>query len=140
MTPGTYDAKVHPSIRAIACLAVLVAVLSACSGLPFGGSNDTLVVRNRSDDTFYVRIESGPRTTITYVVGPRENGRAISGDRAARVTALSVYSADCEVFAESTDPPFGEMIFEGGGGITFSAGVPADAATLPLLTVDDSCV
>jgi hypothetical protein len=130
----------HPSIRAVARLAVLVAVLSACGGLPFGGSNDTLVVRNRSDDTFYVQIESGPDTTITYLVGPRENGRAIAGDRSARATTLIVYSADCQAFAESTDPPLGEMVFEGGGGITFSAGLPADAANLPLLTVDESCL
>jgi hypothetical protein len=126
------------TIRNLVLAAACVLALAGCDAVFFGVGSDVLVIRNRSAETVYVRIDAGPQTTI-YRIRAGESGLAKSPDAAAPETLLKVFSATCDLVFETSDPPLGEMILDPGG-MSFSPGRPADAGTLPILTPDDTCL
>jgi hypothetical protein len=121
---------------AVAMAVGLVAALGLGCTVPAGGG--VLSVTNRSDETLYLRFDTAPDQVVIYRVDPGAIGRAEATDPARRPDTMTIYSADCVVISEQSDPALGQMTIETGSTVFTAAPDPA-VASKPLLPVDLRC-
>ena len=116
-------------------LLVAAAAVAACT-TPSGSG--VLSVSNESDERVYVRIDADPDQVAIYRVDPGAVGRAEAVDPGRRPTKLTIYSADCTLISEQSDPALGQLQIETSS-MVFTAAQDPDVASKPLLPLDATC-
>jgi hypothetical protein len=116
-------------------LLVAATAIAACT-TPSGSG--VLSVSNESDERVYVRIDADPGQVAIYRVDPGAVGRAEAVGAGGRPTTLTIYSADCTLISEQSDPALGQLQIETSS-MVFTAAPDPDVASKPLLPRDDTC-
>lgn len=124
--------------RSLVRIAILAAAGLAAVGCTAPSGSGVLSVSNQSDATIYIRFDAEPDQVVVYRVDPGAVGRAQAVDPGRRPDTMTIYSADCEMISEQSDPALGQMLVEGSSTV-FTAAPDPDVASKPLLPIDGRC-